>query len=215
VLSELDGLRRIAVDSGAHVRGTLRVGAPPSLACWPLPKILGPLRRRHPDLTIRTFEGDPAELSAWLENEVVDVALATRPGAGRTWTALMEEAFVVVGPWAAAAPAMAADEIASEPLVLSSCGVEKVLDEHFARLGVALQVAHRSRSYSTVFAMVEEGLGISILPESIARLAPPRLGRRPIAHAPTRTIGVLSPQQPTRAIRAFMMQADEVRSAPF
>jgi DNA-binding transcriptional LysR family regulator len=110
---------------------------------------------------------------------------------------------------------MTLDEIASEPLVLSSCGIEKVLGAYFGRLGVALQVAHRSRSYSTVFAMVEEGLGLSILPQSIACLAPPRLGRRPIAHAPTRTIGVLSPAKPTPAIKAFMMQADEMRSAPF
>lgn len=216
VLTELDGLHRIAADTGAHVRGTLRVGAPPSLTCWPLPKILGPLRRRYPDLTIRTFEGDPAELAGWLQQGVVDVALATGAGAGagQTWTVLMEETFVAVGPWAAAAPAIAIDEIANEPLVLSSCGIEKVLGQYFARWCVALRVAHRSRSYSTVFAMVEEGLGISIVPESIARLAPPQLGRRPIAHAPTRTIGVLSPPKPTRAIKAFMMQADEMRCPP-
>ncbi|HVJ53271.1 MAG TPA: LysR family transcriptional regulator [Aliidongia sp.] len=211
-LRELDGLRQIAVESGTHLRGTLKVGAPPSLANWPLPKILGPLRRRYPDLAIRTFEGDPPELRTWLEDGVLDVALATRPVAGWTWTALVEEEFVVVGPWPESARSMAIPmtEIATEPLVLSSCGIERVLGEDFAREGLSLRVAHRSRSYSTIFAMVEEGLGLTILPKSIALFAPAQLSERPIANGPTRTIGVLSPAAPSRPISAFMMQAEGI-----
>ncbi|WP_066826428.1 LysR family transcriptional regulator [Sphingomonas mali] len=209
-LREFDALRQMASDHGGAVKGAIKIGAPPSLVNWPLPRILGALRKRHPEVHVRLFEGESGELTSWLGEHIVHVALATAPVEGWDWTALAEEPFMLLVRRDEAAGARALADIAGLPLIVSSCGIDRMLVREFEKHDLACAVTHRSRSYSTIYAMVEEGLGVSILPRSLALQAPPQLAAVPILGAPQRTIGILTPPVQTRVIRAFAAEATAV-----
>ena len=209
-LGAFETLRQMASDHGGAVKGTIKIGAPSSLVNWPLPRILSALRKRHPDVHVRLFEGEPAELSSWLVERIVHVALTTAPVEGWSWTALAEEPFMLLVRKVDATAARALDDIAGLPLIVSSCGIDRMLIREFERRALRCTISHRSRSYSTIFAMVEEGLGVSILPRSIAMQAPPQLAAVAILGAPQRTIGILTPHLPSRAIGAFAAEATAV-----
>jgi len=209
-LREFDALRQMASDCGSAIKGTIKIGAPPSLVNWPLPKILGALRKRHPDIHVRLFEGEPNELSSWLSERIVHVALTTSPAEGWSWTALTEEPFMLLVRRTDAGSARSLEDLARLPLIVSSCGIDRMLAREFEKRGLTCTVMHKSRSYSTIFAMVEEGLGVSILPRSIALQAPPQLAAVTIIGAPRRTVGMLTPELPSRAIMAFAAEATAV-----
>ena len=212
-IREFDQLRQMAAESGGRLAGSLRIAAPPSLCTWPLPAMLGAFRKRQPHVAVKLFEGDPDEVVSWLGSRMVDAALFTAPVADWQWTELIREPFVAVvaadSPLAAAPLSLA--QLAAEPMIVSSCGIERILRAAFERADLAFASSYQTRSYSTVFAMIGEGLGIALLPRSVAERAPPGLRSVPVTDGPTRRIGLLLPPVPGRAARAF---ADHARAIP-
>lgn len=209
VIRELDALRQLTAGQAVDLQGVLRIATPASLNTWPLPKIIAALRKRHPRVTCRVFEGSPEEIRSWLRDHVVEVGLSTGHAPGWSFTPLVEEPFVAVLSNDARPVADAVDMrwLSSQPIISSSCGIEQILRDAFLAEGLALDVAFVTRSYSTIFEMVLEGLGSSIVPKSIAERAPSNLRIVPINGGPSRTIGVLRPEGRSRLVEAFSMEA--------
>ena len=193
--------------------GPLRIAVPPSLATWPMAQILGVMRRRHPQIRLRLFEGPPDDLRVWLRDHIVDAALHTVPVEGWAWHPFVREPFDAVMPRRAAPAAIGLQDIAMTPLILSDCGIEVPLRAAFAAQSLEMEAVQKTRSYTTIFAMVEEGLGITLLPRSLVQSAPPGLCGVPIPDGPTRHIGLLLPEAPDRRLTAFRREAEAVLSA--
>lgn len=212
-LRELDALRDLAADAGAEPPpGPLRVAVPPSLATWPMPLIFGAMRRRYPQVRVRLFEGPPEDLRTWLETHMVDAALHTVPAEGWQWHPFAREPFDAVLPGRTAPASIGLKEMAGLPLILSDCGIEVPLRTAFAAQSLGMEVLLRTRSYTTIFAMIEEGLGVTLLPRSLARGAPPSLAHVPVEDGPVRQIGLLLPEAPGRRLVAFRREVEATLS---
>ena len=128
----------------------------------------------------------------------LDVALDTRPGAGRALvvTPVLDDEFVAVAPRGTALPARAsAAALAKQPLLLFEPGgnTRRITDAWFARSGVALKPAMSLGSVEAIKELVAAGLGWAVLPQMAVRKEQARgsLAVAPLAPKLKRTLALV------------------------
>ena len=149
--------------------GPVRVGLPSSIS-----QILGvPLimaaRERFPGVRLRVAEAMSGYVLDWLRLGRVDLGLlyAVVEDRGLRSVSLMAEALVLFGPADAVVDGPATlGALAERPLVLPSPGhgLRDLLDEQAAEAGLRLAPEIEIDAYGSIKAMVERGLGFSVLP---------------------------------------------------
>lgn len=152
-----------------EVRGPITLACFTTLTPFLLPRLIGRLLERYPDLDINVVEGDHEECLAALRTGRAEIALNydLTGGEGLRSTLVGEaKPHVIVG---------SGHRLAHRGTI----GLAELVDDHFVLLdlpdskdyflamlrqaGVTPKVKHRSSSYETVRSMVAMGLGFSIL----------------------------------------------------
>ncbi len=168
-----------AVDSMAvHASGALgrvRIGTGATACIYLLPPALRELRRRFPTLEITIRTGNTSDVLKSLEENTLDIGLVTLPAPGRMFevTPLMKDAFVAVTAAdgeplpKVVTPAV----LAKRPLVLYEAGgnTRRVVDEWFAKAGIAPAPVMDLGSVEAIKELVGAGLGCAVLPAIAVR----------------------------------------------
>lgn len=198
LLTQCRALIRQAEDAEIAVRhaatghgGRLRLGAVASAFSWPLPLVLERFHEVASDIEIRTQEIDTHEAAANLLDRTLDLAIVrqTAPVRGTTATSLFADQFV------AALPAAHPAAEATEPLDLADLAGETWVwlhrhispDYHDAMAAMCRTAgfspipAHWARSVTSQIAMVECGLGVTVVPAAAATVRP-AVRFRPFSH---------------------------------
>ncbi len=81
-VSAARSVERVAADATATMTGNVLLAATPTVSQGLVPGLLRHWREGLPGVTVRTFEGDSAEVSAWLENGTADAAILIDPPSG-------------------------------------------------------------------------------------------------------------------------------------
>lgn len=191
-VEELDDLVRSAQ---GPLTGRLRLGVIPTVAPYFLPRIIGALSRRFPELDLELREAVTRSLISDLLDGRLDVAVVALPVSEPALRefALFEEDFVLVRPAEdAARPIPTAETLQAMKLLLleeGHCFRDQALS--FCRVNDSQprQVMEGS-SLSTLVQMVGSGMGVTLIPEmavdletrsaevSVARFPPPRPSRQ-------------------------------------
>ncbi|WP_216851273.1 nitrogen assimilation transcriptional regulator NAC [Acidisphaera sp. L21] len=155
------------------VSGPVSVGLAPGTAATTLAlPLLRQVRALHPGITLYLNENYGTTLSELIMNGRMDLAVlyGNRAIHGLSFLPLLDEALFLVGPSATAAPVRLA-ELAGVELFLPRPYniVRKLVDEHFARAGMVPRVVAEIESAATLAAIIADGLGLTILPASMAR----------------------------------------------
>ena len=172
--------------------GRLSMGAVASAFSWPLPLVMERLYEAVPDVEIRTQEIDTHEAAAGLLDRSLDWAIVrqTAPVRGTTATSLFVDRFV------AALPAHHPSAETTGPLDLADLagGAWVWLHRHISpdyhdamaamcrAAGFSPVPAHWARSVTSQIAMVECGLGVTVVPAA-ASASHPAVRFRPLRHA--------------------------------
>jgi DNA-binding transcriptional LysR family regulator len=200
LLAHADGIEAAvssAIEAVArHASGTMgrvRIGTGATACIFLLPPILGALRRRYPSLEITVITGNTADIVKAIGENVMDVGLVTLPAAGRALdiTPVMEDEFVAIAPPDMDLPKrLSAASLSKLPLLLFEPGgnTRRIVDKWFAGGSVPLNPIMSLGSVEAIKAMVEAGLGCSVLPSMavtgekrhnlVIRSLSPRLHRR-------------------------------------
>lgn len=230
-LEHFDRIGNLARRPGSHaghLTGTVRVGIIPTLVPALIPVVLPLLSRTHPQLDVEFVETRTARLTRGLREGTIDAGLAATPleVAGLHERVVCHEAFYVYLP--DGHPLLARQRIHQSDLVdehvwlLSEghCFRTQVL--HLCSVGRrrpadgGLNVRFDGGSFETLAAVVDSGLGVTILPELTVRmLAPARQAARVrafVAPEPVREISlVYAREQGSRPLMDAIFQA--VRAA--
>lgn len=214
LLGLADAIRQeVGLERGT-LKGTLRVATFRSVASHILPRAIAQLVRLYPELQIGLIEadGDVPELERLLVNGRVEVAFlqAPYPKEALTWD-LLRDPYIALLPKdhpRAQATVSRADLLGS-PLILydndDRCGliVQRYLRDAEQPLPPA---TYNVREDSTIFSLVAQGLGVSVVPELAFRDLPDSVARAPLAEPLARTIGVaiLPGSLKVPAVRAFL-----------
>jgi LysR family transcriptional regulator, transcription activator of glutamate synthase operon len=167
-VQELSGLRK----------GTLAVGAPPSVGTHLLPRALAAFSRQHPGITLSFREAGSRTLVALLEEGELDLAVVIQPvrhPALETQPLIDEELLLVVP----RTHHLASDggqqrvrlaQLRNEPFVLLREGAYDLRDQTLAacrRAGFDPQVALDGGEMDSMLRFVAAGIGLAILPEMV------------------------------------------------
>jgi LysR family nitrogen assimilation transcriptional regulator len=154
-------------------------------------------------------------LSELIMNGRMDLAVlyGNRAIHGLTFIPLLNEELFLVGGPATSAPVKLA-ELGEIELVLPRPYniVRKLVDEHFARAGLVPRIVAEVESPITLKAIIEDGLGCTILPASMAREAAGSMACRritdPVIEAPLTLCQSdhLPLSEPAEVVKAILME---------
>ncbi|APE45806.1 LysR family transcriptional regulator (plasmid) [Sulfitobacter alexandrii] len=171
VLAGLDAIRRKADAAAGIEQGKLRLAAFPSVFSTLLPPLLRRFRDLHPGIEVVALEASDAEIETWLANGTVDLGVTTAESFEATDWPLGQDDWVAVLPSShpiALSPsrAVALTRLADEPFVLATGGCTIHAGSLAERLGAPLeQIKIEVRDWVSAFALVREGLGVTVVPE--------------------------------------------------
>ena len=172
ILREHDAaLEELAALTGA-ARGRLRIGSASAMvSANPLPQILRELREAHPGVEASVASGTSESLVRQVLAGDLDAAFVSLPVEARgVQTELLSEDYLV----AIASPrhklskqkVVSAYALAGEKLILGERGgnTRRLIDQFFAHAGVNLKVAMELSRLAAIKRMVEEEMGVGIVP---------------------------------------------------
>ncbi|MGA5499633.1 LysR family transcriptional regulator [Streptomyces umbrinus] len=220
---------RAAQDAVAAVqgvlRGTLSLGTEQCIAGVPVAKLLAAFRRQHPDVEIRLRQAGSGALAEDVAAGRLDLAFAVTTRADteqlRCLPLTSEPMTVLCHPshrLATGGP-VTPDELGGEPFVdfHPDWGPRRTTDAAFAAAGVHRTVALEVNDVHSLLDLVEEGLGIAVVPRHFAhkRRALPALPLKVDTETPYETVAMLPPPEATSpAARALMSLLETGGLAP-
>lgn len=165
------------------VRGKVAVGSVGTIASLDLPQLLADFHRRHPSVEISLWEANSTELLAALHAGRIDAAivgLAAPAPAGIETQVVADEPIVAAvgrgGPFADR-DAIRLTSLRDRPLITlpRGSGLRSYLDDACARAGFAPRIAFEASDPRALVRFARHGLGVAILPASIAHAHHARL----------------------------------------
>ncbi|MFN2568842.1 MAG: LysR family transcriptional regulator [Candidatus Dormibacteria bacterium] len=152
--------------------GEVQIGFLHTVGARWLPERMASFLAAHPGIRFVLEEGTTAHVARSVLSGDLDLGILGPPPTNMpelAITPLFEEIVAVVVPNGhrlAGARLCALRDIAGEPLILpkSRSGLRKIIDDAFARAGLAVDVAYEGNDFTIVQGLVEAGLGTSLLP---------------------------------------------------
>lgn len=170
ILRAADELGDLARASRERLVGRLRIGVIPTIAPYLLPKVMGDLSGRYPELEIHVRETVTPKLIQELRDGKLDTAIVALP-ISETWlseTPLFDENFVLVrSAGESNLPLPSADSLREMRLLLleeGHCFRDQALSFCNLQSAPPREVLDAS-SLSTLVQMVSAGMGVTLIPE--------------------------------------------------
>src|SRR4051794_20918037 len=169
VLQQLEEARIEVQELSGLRKGSLAVGAPPSVGTHLLPKALAAFSRRHPGISLTFREGGSRTLVQLLEDGELDLAVVIQPirhSVLETLPLLEEELLLAVPrthPLANARRRVKLLDLEHEPFVLLREGAYDIRDQTLTacrRVGFEPNVALDGGEMDSVLRFVAEGIGV-------------------------------------------------------
>jgi DNA-binding transcriptional LysR family regulator len=184
--------------------GLIRVGTFSSVATHWLPNIIKSFQRDYPNIEFELLLGDYTEIENWIMEGRVDcgfLRLPTKPELESIF--LEQDKLLVILPEnhpMAEHKYFPISGLAGEPFILLEKGAKAEISEIFDRHNIIPNVRFTTWDDYAIMAMVEKGLGISILPELILQRAPYRIIKKELAVAAYRKIGLVMKDSKTASL---------------
>lgn len=182
--------------------GTVRIGTFTSVAVHWLPGMIKEFQAQYPQIDFALWSGDYHDIERWLAEEQVDIGFVTLPLGNAlanscTCIELHEDRLLAVLPQGhplSDANVFPLSEIEVQPFI----GLLESSDHDVRRIvnmaGVKPDIRFSIKDDYAIVSMVEQGLGISIMPELLLEGSAANVRKVPLENNPTRTIGLaLSP----------------------
>lgn len=177
LLFRAESIRQEAAAAKGLACGKLRVGTFRSTSARLLPGIIRECRQRYPGLEIVLFEGNDGEIYRWIKDRVVEVGFVTQLVSDLPVVSLTRDEFVALLPARhplARYSQVSVQQLAAAPFILSSGGCEGLILQIFEAENINLHPQFEVSDVPTVIAMVQEGLGVTVVPRlTLPELLPP------------------------------------------
>jgi DNA-binding transcriptional LysR family regulator len=176
VLQRLEEARLEVQELSGMRRGTLAVGAPPSVGTHLLPRALAAFSQRHPGIALTFREAGSRTLISQLEEGELDLAIVIQPirhPALETLPLLEEELLLAVPrhhPLASGRSRVPLAQLRDEPFVLLREGAYDLREQTLAacrRAGFEPVVALDGGEMDSMLRFVAAGIGVAILPAMV------------------------------------------------
>ncbi|RFC70017.1 LysR family transcriptional regulator [Streptomyces sp. AcE210] len=188
-------VEQLASDA-ATMTGTVRLAATPTVCQGLVPGLLRHWGEDQPRVTVRVFEGDSAEITAWLENGTADAAILIDPppGPGIQLAADSYRAVLPLDHPLAGERVVDIRDLEDDPFLISPNGCEDRIRTIHRLAGLRFTPTHRVRDLATLISMVQAGIGVTVLSEVSRSLMPPDLALLPLRPQTARRLVLTGPR---------------------
>lgn len=174
--------------------GLIRIGTFSSVATHWLPLVIREFQKQYPEMEYELLLGDYREIEEWIWEGRVDFGFLRLPVQGDLETEFVEQdrllAVVPEGHYLAGQERIRVAQLCSEPFLMLQKGTHSEIAGIFEQSGLSPQVRFTTWDDYAILSMVENGLGLSILPELILRRNPYRVAVRELDCPAYRNIGI-------------------------
>lgn len=174
------------------IGGTLSVGILPSVSLVLLPKVLAYFEQHHPDLQIRLMEGDYDQIEEWLHNGVVDIGFLVQPNSKHlVFDAIFNDELVCIMAQEhplAKEERLSLEQLQDERWIMPKRTIDRDVSRILAKHKIHPNVVYELSVDQVILTMVNENLGISVVPNSLLLHAPSNLIRKKFYQAYIRQV---------------------------
>ena len=205
-------LRQAAAALHTFVTGKIRIGTFTSVATHWLPAMMMQFQQAYPQVDFQLFNGDYHDMEQWLREGEVDLGFVTLPAPeGMRTIPLTQDPLVAIMPKnhrLAQLEEIPIQELGEDPFISllqsSAHDIHRALDN----AGVRPNIKFTTKDDYAILAMVEQGLGISIVPQLLIQGRTQNLAVRPLKPRASRTIALAIPEgKPLPVVEAFARTA--------
>ena len=174
--------------------GLIRIGTFSSVATHWLPKIIKEFQKDYPNIDYELLLGDYTEIEEWILDGRVDCGFLRLPTHPELETIFLEQdqlmAIIPENHPLASCEKFPVTALCDEPFMLLEKGAKAEISEIFERCNLKPNVRFTTWDDYAVMSMVENGLGISILPQLILRRVPYKIIAKELDVPAYRSIGL-------------------------
>ncbi len=174
--------------------GVVRIGTFASVAINWLPNIFAVLQKDYPGIEYEILLGDYNEVEQWIKEGRVDCGFLRLPTASRFDTILLKQdeykLVLPAGHRLAEKETVAIERLRNEPFLLLEHGGKTEVSDLLEQSHVQPDIRFTTWEDYAIMAMVEKGMGISILPEMILQRIPYQVEIRSLQKPYYRSIGL-------------------------
>lgn len=172
-VSTYEGMQNMAGEIKGLDSGIVRIGTISSISCHWLPIIVKKFWSQHPNVQILVHQGDYTTIPQWVHNGEVDFGFVSVDAVPRT-----NSRFVKLGEHRACVPKdhplaqkafVTLEEMAREPFLLLEEGIYSEPLAAFQKAGLTPNIRVKMHDDYSIMSMIEQGLGVTILPELVLR----------------------------------------------
>ena len=153
--------------------GTVRIGAFTSVAVHWLPGVIKEFQRDYPEVDIKLLNGDYHDVEQWLKDGMVDLGFVNLPSSlNCEFVTLMEDRLLAILPHDhkfASYPRFPLVECETEAFITLLEASNHDANKALSAAGIKPNIKYSTKDDYAIIAMVEQGLGISIMPELLLK----------------------------------------------
>lgn len=210
VCSEYEKLQMEVDELNGLQSGLIRIGTFSSVATHWLPNIIREFQKAYPRIDYELLLGDYTEIEEWIVEGRVDCGFLRLPAHAELETIFLEQdkllAILPENHRLAGCEKFPVAALCDEPFMLLEKGAKAEISEIFERCNLRPNVHFTTWDDYAVMSMVENGLGISILPELILKRVPYRIVAKELDVPAYRKIGIAlrSKKTASLALKRFL-----------
>ena len=209
LLHSREQLRQTAASIRGLDTGTVRIGSFTSVAVHWLPSVLKRFQQDYPRVEFKLLNGDYYDVERWIEDGSVDLGFVTLPGSLHCeCIPLLEDRLLAILPKNsryASYPKFPLSECEREPFISLLQSSDHDARRALEAAGIKPNVRFYTKDDYAIIAMVEQGLGISIMPELLLKGRHDDIQILPLVPEAKRIIGlaVADSERAGPAVRRF------------
>lgn len=187
--------------------GIIRIGAISSISCHWLPQIIRRFWSQYPNVRFTIHQGDYTTIPEWVRTGELDFGFVSSEAVEET-----DSRFVKTGEHRACIPKnhplanqafVTLEELAEEPFLLLEEGLYSEPLAAFRKANLEPKVILTMHDDYSILSMVEQGLGVTILPELVLRKQNYDICIQPIRPSITRKISIITRNKKEMPIAAL------------
>lgn len=176
------------------LRGTVRIGVINSVCCCWMPSIIRQMKQEYPDVQVKITQGGYDELETGLMKGTLDLAFVSIPTKNNIASIpLMRDRLLCITPTDFVPinqEYITLEELKKHEVIIPGPGSDFDAIAFMKKNNLELQTQHNIIEDSSIIALVECGLGFSIIPELVLQGIKGNVNVYPIENAPYRMLGI-------------------------
>ncbi|MZQ75803.1 MAG: LysR family transcriptional regulator [Peptoclostridium sp.] len=199
VLNAEEQLQQLAAQINGLEQGTVVIGTFSSVCSNWIPDIIKSFRQLYPNINIHIMQGDYEDVIHWTSVGIVDIGFASLPvSEDLIATPLFEDRLLCITPknFKSKHPEFVTiDDIQNQTFVLQREGYNADTISFIKKYNLTIQPEFFIDDDQSILAIVESGLGISVVPELILKKVSYDIKIYPLEPNEYRTIGLITQQK--------------------